>query len=175
MQFSHVKRAYSHYTRVSITHHKFVCKDECFKRECPGRPREITKMWHMLEKLISLIFCSEIPHDELINVVYFFWSDLLLFSKKIGKIVHDANRYKMVDTKGPSINTRTSLLKSAKPSSLFFFLCICMGGIGKPFKPKTRNFHLNLNSKRVSKNHQYFMVSKSNFGAFFKTSFPYAV
>ena len=35
-----------------------------FKRECPGRPREITKIRHMLEKLISLIFCSEIPHDD---------------------------------------------------------------------------------------------------------------
>ena len=141
------------------------------KRECPGRPREITKMWHMLEKLISLIFCSEIPHDELINVVYLFCSDLLLFSKKIGKIVHDANRYKMVDIKGLSINTRTSLLKSAKTSSLFFFSCICMGGIGKPFKPETRNFHLNLNSQRVFKNHQYFMVLKSNFGAFFQDKF----
>ena len=142
-----------------------------FKRECPGRPREITKMWHMLEKLISLIFCSEIPHDDLINVVYSFCSDILLFSKKIGKMVHDANRYNMVDIKGPSINTRTLLLKSAKASSLFFFLCICMGGIGKSFKPKTRNFHLNLNSQRVFKNHQYFMVSKSNFGAFFQEQF----
>ena len=141
------------------------------KRECPGRPREITKMWHMLEKLISLIFCSEIPHDELINVVYLFSSDLLLFSKKIGKIVHDANRHKMVDIKGPSINTRTSLLKSAKASSLFFFLCIYMGGIGKLFKPKIRNFHLNLNSQCVFKNHQYFMVSKSSFGAFFQDEF----
>ena len=110
------------------------------KRECPGRPREITKMWHMLEKLISLIFCSEIPHDELINVVYLFSSDLLLFSKKIGKIVHDANRHKMVDIKGPSINTRTSLLKSAKASSLFFFWCIYMGGIGKLFKRKSGIF-----------------------------------
>ena len=27
------------------------------KRKCPRGPREITKMWHMLEKLISLIFC----------------------------------------------------------------------------------------------------------------------
>ena len=94
----------------------------------------------MLEKLISLIFCSEIPHEELINVVYLFCSDLLLFSQKIGKIVHDANRYKMVDIKGPSINTRTSLLKSAKASSLFFFLYICMGGIGKPFKPENQEF-----------------------------------
>ena len=56
----------------------------------------------MLEKLISFIFCSEIPHDELINVVYLFCSDLLLFSKKIGKIVHDRNRYKMVGIKGPN-------------------------------------------------------------------------
>ena len=70
------------------------------------------------------------------------------------------NRYKMVDIKGPSINTRTLLLKSAKASSLFFSLCIC---IGKSFKPKTRNFHVNLNSQRVFQNHQYFMVSKSNF------------
>ena len=85
--------------------------------KCPRRPREITKMWHMLEKLISLIFCLEIPHDELINVVYLFYSDLLLFSKKIGKIVHVANRYKMADIKGPNINTRTSLLKSAEASS----------------------------------------------------------
>ena len=52
-----------------------------------------------------------------------------------------------------------------------FFLCICMGGIGKPFKPETGNFHLNLNSQRVFKNHQYFMVLKSNFGAFFQDKF----
>ena len=110
-------------------------------------------------------------HDDLINVVYSFCSDLLLFSKKIGKMVHDANRYKMVDIKGPSIDTRTLLLKSAKASSLFFFLCICMGGIGKSFEPKIRNFHRNLNSQRVFKNHQYFMVSKSNFGAFFQEKF----
>ena len=95
---------------------------ELLKRECPRRPREIAKMWHMLEKLISLIFCSEIPNDELINVVCLFCSDLFSFSKKIGKILHHANRYKMVHIKEPSINTRTSLLKSAKPSSLFFFL-----------------------------------------------------
>ena len=91
--------------------------------------------------------------------------------QKNGKIVHDANRYKMVDNKEPSINTRTSLLKSAKASSLFFFLCICMGGIGKLFKPKTRSFHRNLNSQCVFKNHQNFMVSKSNFEAFFHDTF----
>ena len=52
------------------------------KRECPRRPCTNTKMWHMLEKLIFLIFCSNISHDELINVVYFFCSDLLLLSRK---------------------------------------------------------------------------------------------
>ena len=67
----------------------------------------------------------------------------------------------------PSINTRTSLLKSAKASSLFFYLCICVRGIGKLFKPKTRIFLLILNSRCVFKNHQYFMVFKSNFEAVF--------
>ena len=113
----------------------------------------------MLEKLVSLIFCSEIPHDEFINVVYLFCSGLRLFSKKLGKIVHDANRYKMVDTKGLSINTRTSLPKSAKASSLFLLSYISMGGTGKLFKPpKTWSFYLNSNSQRVFKNYQYFMI-----------------
>ena len=142
-----------------------------FKRECPRRPRGITKMWHMLQKLISLIFRVEIPHDELINVVYLFCSDLLLFSRKLAKIVRDANRYKMVDIIALSINTRTSLLKSAKASSLFIFSYIYVGGIGKSFKPKTRNFRLILNSRREFKNHQYFMILKFNFGAFFQAPF----
>ena len=125
----------------------------------------------MLEKLIFLIFCSEMPHDELITVVYLFCSDLLQFSQKIGKIVHAANRYKMADIKGPSINTRTSLLKSAEASSCFFFWYICVGGIGILFTPKTRSFCLTLNSRLVFKNDQYFMVSKSNFGALFQDKF----
>ena len=106
-------------------------------------------------------------HDELINVVYLFCSDLLLFSRKFAKIVRDANRYKMVDIKAPSINTRTSLMKSTKASSLFFFPYIYVGGIGKSFKPKTRIFRLILNSRRVFKNHQYFLILQLNFGAFF--------
>ena len=100
-------------------------------------------------------------------MVYLFCSDLLLFSRKFAKLVRDTNRYKLVDIRAPSINTKTSLLKSAKASSLFFFLHICVGGIGKLFKPKTRIFHLILNSRCVFKNHQYFMVLKSNFGPFF--------
>ena len=80
--------------------------------------KDVAHAW----KIDFLIFRLEIPHDELINVVCLFCSDLFSFSKKIGKILHHANRYKMVHIKEPSINTRTSLLKSAKPSSLFFFL-----------------------------------------------------
>jgi len=72
----------------------------------------------------------------------------------------------MADISAPNINTKTSLLKSAKASSLFFFLCICMEGISKLFKPKTRIFPLNLNPHQVFKTH-HLMVSESNFGAFF--------
>ena len=53
----------------------------------------------MVQKMTSLIFRSEIPHDELINVVYFFGSDLLLFARKFAKTVQDANRYKMAGIK----------------------------------------------------------------------------
>ena len=73
----------------------------------------------------------------------------------------------MADISGPSINTRTSLLKSAKASSLFFYLHICVGGISELFKLKTRIFRLILNPRRLFKNHQYFMILKSNFEAFF--------
>ena len=72
---------------------------------------------------------------------------------------------------GPSINTRTSLLKSAEASSCFSFGYICVGGIGILFNPKTRSFRLTLNSRLVFKNDQYFLVSKSNFGAFFRDKF----
>ena len=75
------------------------------RRECPRRPREITKMWHMPEKLISLIFRLEIPHDEFITVVYLFCSDLLFFPRKFAKNVRDANRYKMVAIRASSIKT----------------------------------------------------------------------
>ena len=66
---------------------------------------------------------------------------------------------------------KTSLLKSAKAGSLFFFLCICIEGIGKSFKLKTRIFPLNSNSQQVFKDYQYFMASKSIFGAFFQDTF----
>ena len=43
-------------------------------------------------KKTTPIFGSEIPHAELINVVYLFCSDLLLFSRKFAKIVQDADQ-----------------------------------------------------------------------------------
>ena len=125
----------------------------------------------MVQKMTTLIFCSEIPHDELIKVVQLFCLDLLFFPENSQKLYKMSTTSNMADISAPSINTRTSLLKSAKASSLVFFLCICMEGIGKSFKPKTRLSLLNLNSQRVFKNHQYFMVSKSNFGAFFQDRF----
>jgi len=78
----------------------------------------------------------------------------------------------MVDISASSINTRTSLLKRAKASSLFFFLCICMGGIGKLFKPKTRLFRLIFNSRRLFKNHQYFMFQNLILEHFSRHVFP---
>ena len=125
----------------------------------------------MIQKMTTLIFRQKIPHDELINVVSFVCSDLLLFFRKFAKTVQDVDRFKNGGHWCPSINTRTSLLKSAKASSLFFFLYICVGGISKLFKPKTRIFCLILSSRCVFKNHQYFMVLKSNFGAFFQDMF----
>ena len=100
-----------------------------------------------------LIFCSEIPHDELIIAVYSFCLDLLLFSRKFAKTVQDADHYKMADISAPSNNTKTSLLKSAKASSLFFNSYVSVGTIGKLFKLKTRIFRPILNSRRVFKNY----------------------
>ena len=85
----------------------------------------------MVQKMISLIFCSEIPHDELIIAVYSFCLDLLLFSRKFAKAVQDADHYKMAHISAPSNNTKTSLLKSAKASSLLFNSYVSVGAIGK--------------------------------------------
>ena len=74
----------------------------------------------------------------------------------------------MTDISAASMNTRTSLMKRAKASSLFFNLYICVRSIGRLFTPKTRILCLILNSRRVFKNQLYFKVKKSNFGAFFQ-------
>ena len=74
--------------------------------------------------MVEKIFLLKIPHDELINVVYYVCSDLSLFSRKFAKTAQDADLTKMVDISAPRNNTRTSLLKSAEASSLFFKLYI---------------------------------------------------
>ena len=48
----------------------------------------------MVQIMTTLTFRSEIPHDELLNVVYLFCSDVLLFSRKFAKIVRDGDHYK---------------------------------------------------------------------------------
>ena len=48
----------------------------------------------MVQKMTNLILRSQIPHDELLNVVYLFCSDVLLFSRKLAKIVQDGDHYK---------------------------------------------------------------------------------
>ena len=48
----------------------------------------------MVQKMTNLILRSEIPDDELLNVVYLFCSDVLLFSRKFAKIVQDGDHYK---------------------------------------------------------------------------------
>ena len=48
----------------------------------------------MAQKMTTLIFRSEIPHDEFLNVMYLFCSDVLLFSRKFAKIVRDGDHYK---------------------------------------------------------------------------------
>ena len=44
-----------------------------------------TERWHMVQKITTLIFRSEIPNDELFNMVYLFCSDLPFFFQKISK------------------------------------------------------------------------------------------
>ena len=50
----------------------------------------------MVQKMTNLILPvhSEIPDDELLNVVYLFCSDVLLFSRKFANIVQDGDHYK---------------------------------------------------------------------------------
>ena len=76
----------------------------------------------------------------------------------------------MVDIIGPSNSTGTSLLKSAEVR-FSSFCALVWAVLANYLNRKTRSFHLNLNSQRVFKNHQYFMVSKSNFGAFLQDKF----
>ena len=121
-------------------------------------------------KKTTVIFGSEIPHDELINVVYLFCSDLLLFSKNSQKLYKMPTTTKMADISAASMNTRTSLVKTAR--SLFFNLYICVRSLARLFTPKPRIIPLISNSRRVFKNQLYFMGKKKiNFVAFFQDTF----
>ena len=64
----------------------------------------------------------------------------------------------MTDISALSNNTRTSLVKSVEASSFFINLYICVLDIGKLFRPKTRIFSIIVDSRRVFKNNQYFLV-----------------
>ena len=93
------------------------------------------------------------------------------FPENLQKLYKMATTTKMADISAASMNTRTSLVKSAKARSLFFNLYVCVRSIGRLFTPKPRILCLILNSQRVSKNQLYFMVKKSNFLAFFQDTF----
>ena len=108
-----------------------------------------SERWHMVQKMTTLTFRSEIPHDELINVIYFFCSDLLLFSRKFSKNCTRCRPLQKWRTLCASMNTRTSLVKNAKASSLFFSFYIYVRSIGRLFTPKTRILCPILNSRRV--------------------------
>ena len=76
----------------------------------------------MVQKMTNLILRSEILHDELLNVVYLFCSDVLLFSRKFAKIIQDGDNYKNDGHKGRKYEHKKFALKSAKARSLFFSL-----------------------------------------------------
>ena len=70
----------------------------------------------------TVIFGSEIPHDELINVVYLFCSDLLLFSRKFAKIILDADHYKNGGHKCRKYEHK-NFAKEGRFSSICIFVC----------------------------------------------------
>ena len=104
-----------------------------------------------------------------------FCLDLLLFSRKLAKTVQDDDHFKYGGHKCAEYQHKNVAPEKCKASWLFFFLYVCVGDIGKLFKPKTRSFCLTLSSQLVFKYHLYFTAVKSNLENFFKTPFPYAV
>ena len=77
-------------------------------------------------KKTTVIFCSEIPHDELINVVYLFFSDLLLFSRKFTKIVQDTHHYKIGGHKCRKYEHKNFVRENCKSKVAFLqFVYLC--------------------------------------------------
>ena len=102
----------------------------------------------MIQKFKIFIFRTEIPCDKPTNVIYFFCSKLFVFSRKFSKTVTaGADRHKTAEISAPSNNTRTSLVKSAKGSTVFSTWCICVIDTGKRFKSTTRIVYLNGNAR----------------------------
>ena len=97
----------------------YCCQSLHLRENVPEDRVKSQKSGTCFQKSISLIFHSEIPHNELTNVVYV-CSDLLLFARKFTETVQDAYRYKIADISKLSNNTRTSLPKYAIASLLFF-------------------------------------------------------
>ena len=64
-------------------------------------------------------------------MMYFFRSKLVVFSRKFSKTVTGADRHKMAEISAPSNDTRTSLLKSAKESTVVSNWYICVRDTGK--------------------------------------------
>ena len=77
-------------------------------------------------KKTTVIFGSEVLHDDLINVVYFFCFDLLLFTRKFAKIVQDADHYKNGGHKCRKYEDKNIARENCKSKVAFLqFLYLC--------------------------------------------------
>ena len=80
----------------------------------------------MLEKVISLIFRREIPHDELTNVVYLFCLDLLLFSRKFAKLVTGCQPLQIGGHQSAEYQHKSFAPEKCKSKFAFLlFVCLC--------------------------------------------------
>jgi len=79
----------------------------------------------MGQKMTTLIlFRSEIPHDELVNVAYFFVLIYFCFPENLQKLFKMLNTIKMADIGAASMYIRTSLVKrQSRFSSICIFVC----------------------------------------------------
>ena len=122
----------------------------------------------MVQKMTTLMFRSEILHDEFLNAMHLFCCDVLLFSRKFPKIVRDGDHYKNGGHEWRKFEHKNFAREKCKSKIAFLqFAYLCA-----KFTPKPRILCLILNSRRVSQNQLYFMVKKSNFVAFFSRFIP---
>ena len=69
--------------------------------------------------MTTLIFCSDILYDELINAEYFLCSALLLFSRKLPITVTGADRHKMAEISASSNTQEIRSCKAQKEARVF--------------------------------------------------------